>query len=180
MPSYARPFSLPQSETFLQSDTDAAPTSLLGVSTMHQMSATSVLLDEPTNNVLTNHYQEVDAGIRSSSFVLGPNEQFPAELSSDLSTDLLANSTNAFPYSFPSKVRTNTTGGKSAIPASLQKRIVKTKICVHNLRGRCARASRCQFAHSKEELRQPPDLYKTRLCVSFASQAWCPNGDACR
>lgn len=67
-----------------------------------------------------------------------------------------------------------------SIPASLQKRISKTKICIHNLSGRCSRAANCSFAHSMEELREPPDLYKTRLCVNFMSTGGCQKMSNCR
>lgn len=64
---------------------------------------------------------------------------------------------------------------------SLRKRIAKTKMCIHFVNGRCTRDFQCLFAHSEEELREPPDLYKTRLCPSFVTENWsCRNGNACR
>lgn len=69
--------------------------------------------------------------------------------------------------------------GKS-VPASLQKRISKTKVCIHNLSGRCTRGSKCSFAHSMQELKDPPDLYKTRLCIAWTTTGTCPKGDSCR
>lgn len=62
----------------------------------------------------------------------------------------------------------------------LQKKVSKTKICTYHLNGKCTRASKCQFAHSKDELRSPPDLYKTRLCAAHSSSEGCSKGDACR
>ncbi|CAJ1345426.1 unnamed protein product [Effrenium voratum] len=45
--------------------------------------------------------------------------------------------------------------------------------------GKCARGSRCTFAHGLEQLRPRPDLYKTRLCSSYALCQSCPYGDSC-
>lgn len=70
---------------------------------------------------------------------------------------------------------------KTPILISLRKRIAKTKMCIHHVNGRCTRASQCLFAHSENELRDRPDLYKTRLCPSvIAGMSWCELGDACR
>lgn len=69
---------------------------------------------------------------------------------------------------------------QKSIPASLQKRISKTKICIHNLSGRCTRGERCSFAHSMTELKEPPDLYKTRLCISWGANGSCVKEKLCR
>jgi len=46
----------------------------------------------------------------------------------------------------------------------------KTKMCIQFSRGACNEAQ-CRFAHSAEELRQPPDLAKTAMCRAFACGA---------
>lgn len=44
----------------------------------------------------------------------------------------------------------------------------KTKFCVYFKKKRtCRLGERCPFAHTKEELKELPDLVKTRLCFSF-------------
>ncbi|CAE7805125.1 rpl-38 [Symbiodinium microadriaticum] len=45
--------------------------------------------------------------------------------------------------------------------------------------GRCTRGSRCTFAHGIAELRQRPDLYKTKLCASYSLWKQCPYGEDC-
>jgi len=51
----------------------------------------------------------------------------------------------------------------------------KTKMCIQFSRGSCTEAQ-CRFAHSAEELRQPPDLAKTAICRAFARGA-CHEAD---
>lgn len=45
--------------------------------------------------------------------------------------------------------------------------VYKAAWCVFHARGKCTRGSNCSFAHSAEELRQLPDLRKTKLCNAF-------------
>ncbi|XP_055388491.1 uncharacterized protein LOC129617129 [Condylostylus longicornis] len=66
------------------------------------------------------------------------------------------------------------------IPESLQKRITKTKLCIHYARGRCIRGELCSFAHSSSELREPPNLQKTRLCVAWIMTNSCFKGNDCK
>lgn len=89
-------------------------------------------------------------------------------MSSDISS--VAPPTSQCPLTKPAK----------PIPISLQKRISKTKICIYNINGRCTRGVDCSFAHSKFELKQAPDLYKTRLCSRFITMGFCPLEDNCR
>eukprot|EP00920_Eleutheroschizon_duboscqi_P030130 GHVT01073037.1.p1 GENE.GHVT01073037.1~~GHVT01073037.1.p1 ORF type:complete len:389 (+),score=70.81 GHVT01073037.1:388-1554(+) len=56
--------------------------------------------------------------------------------------------------------------------------VYKASWCVFFSRGRCTRGSNCSFAHSSDELRQLPDLRKTKLCHSFTNGT-CELGDAC-
>lgn len=76
------------------------------------------------------------------------------------------------------KIETKTS--KLQISESLQKRISKTKLCIHNLRGRCLREDTCAFAHSLDELRDRPNLEKTRLCLAWKTSQSCFKGDSCR
>lgn len=46
-------------------------------------------------------------------------------------------------------------------------RVYKAAWCVFHARGKCTRGNNCSFAHSAEELRQLPDLRKTKLCNAF-------------
>lgn len=44
----------------------------------------------------------------------------------------------------------------------------KTRYCRYfTQQGNCWKGSECQFAHSQEELRTPPDLTKTRMCAMY-------------
>eukprot|EP00931_Biecheleriopsis_adriatica_P105334 TRINITY_DN7988_c0_g1_i1.p1 TRINITY_DN7988_c0_g1~~TRINITY_DN7988_c0_g1_i1.p1 ORF type:complete len:303 (-),score=54.00 TRINITY_DN7988_c0_g1_i1:19-927(-) len=52
-----------------------------------------------------------------------------------------------------------------------RRQFFKTQLCKFHQAGRCKRADRCVFAHSEEELAEPPNLDKTSLC---------PKGSSCR
>lgn len=43
----------------------------------------------------------------------------------------------------------------------------KTKLCPHLAEGGCTRGSHCNYAHSETELRDVPNLKKTKLCQLF-------------
>ena len=45
----------------------------------------------------------------------------------------------------------------------------KTKMCPYFLRGKCIKGGNCTFAHSNSELKELPDLHKTKYCKAFAS-----------
>ncbi|CAE7333770.1 CTH1 [Symbiodinium microadriaticum] len=45
--------------------------------------------------------------------------------------------------------------------------------------GKCTHGNRCTFAHGIAQLRPRPDLYKTRLCSSWALLQRCPYGESC-
>ena len=40
-------------------------------------------------------------------------------------------------------------------------------MCPHLLEGQCTKGPSCSYAHSQEELREAPNLKKTRLCQLF-------------
>eukprot|EP00931_Biecheleriopsis_adriatica_P083951 TRINITY_DN57644_c0_g1_i1.p1 TRINITY_DN57644_c0_g1~~TRINITY_DN57644_c0_g1_i1.p1 ORF type:complete len:261 (-),score=45.86 TRINITY_DN57644_c0_g1_i1:64-765(-) len=46
--------------------------------------------------------------------------------------------------------------------------------------GKCDRGEDCCFAHDDAQLREKPDLFKTRMCRSYARSGRCSNGDECR
>lgn len=62
----------------------------------------------------------------------------------------------------------------------LRKKMYKTKICIHDIKGRCNRGGLCAFAHSLEELRDTPNFFKTRLCRDYMTRGRCPNFSTCR
>lgn len=69
------------------------------------------------------------------------------------------------------------------VPASLRGSTIstiffKTKMCRFLRQGRCKHGPSCQFAHSPEELRTPPNLAKTRLCRAFR-EGRCDRGENC-
>jgi len=54
----------------------------------------------------------------------------------------------------------------------------KTKMCDFHKEGRCKYGSECAFAHSEHELKDLPDLRKTRICRAF-TQGKC-NATDCK
>lgn len=74
----------------------------------------------------------------------------------------------------------SSSGSTKSIPPSLHARISKTKICIHNLSGNCIRGASCTFAHSIDELREPPNLLKTRFCNSYLATGTCSKGALCK
>eukprot|EP01053_Blabericola_migrator_P000266 Blabericola_migrator_1__265@NODE_106_length_14174_cov_318_190118_g94_i0_p6_GENE_NODE_106_length_14174_cov_318_190118_g94_i0NODE_106_length_14174_cov_318_190118_g94_i0_p6_ORF_typecomplete_len347_score54_88zfCCCH/PF00642_24/1_3e06zfCCCH/PF00642_24/2_3e07zfCCCH_3/PF15663_5/3e07Torus/PF16131_5/0_00052Torus/PF16131_5/0_05zf_CCCH_4/PF18345_1/0_0071zf_CCCH_4/PF18345_1/0_0053zfCCCH_4/PF18044_1/0_88zfCCCH_4/PF18044_1/0_025zfCCCH_2/PF14608_6/5_1zfCCCH_2/PF14608_6/2_9Gal11_ABD1/PF18535_1/0_14_NODE_106_leng len=64
--------------------------------------------------------------------------------------------------------------------SALQSRMLKTKLCRWMSQGRCEKGAECSFAHSESELRECPDLTKTRMCASFEQRGTCGAGDKCR
>lgn len=61
----------------------------------------------------------------------------------------------------------------------LTDRFGKTRLCSNHASGRCTNGSSCRFAHGADELRAPPDLYKTRICPAVAYGGICAFGVAC-
>merc|ERR1719410_1400029 len=58
----------------------------------------------------------------------------------------------------------------------LSTQMQKTKLCDFHKEGRCKYGAACVFAHSSEELKDMPDLRKTRICKAF-TQGNCTNLD---
>jgi len=50
---------------------------------------------------------------------------------------------------------------------------VKSRMCEFFQKGRCTRGAKCLFAHSHSDLREAPDLSKTKLCASVVSGGRC-------
>lgn len=57
-------------------------------------------------------------------------------------------------------------------------RLTKTKMCHFFERGKCA-SSDCRYAHSPTELRQQPNLEKTKLCKTWVQEGYCNDGENC-
>lgn len=55
----------------------------------------------------------------------------------------------------------------------------KTRLCKYFATGRCAHEEQCRYAHGIGEVRQPPDFFRTRLCVNFLRFGYCRAGGAC-
>jgi len=55
----------------------------------------------------------------------------------------------------------------------------KTKICSLNNLNICKKGKACPFAHSMDELRDKPNLYKTKLCDAFLANGSCSRGEQC-
>lgn len=58
----------------------------------------------------------------------------------------------------------------SKLSPQIREQFNKTKMCTFHKKRRCALGMSCPFAHSKEELQPPPDLFKTKLCYNFFRQ----------
>eukprot|EP00929_Paragymnodinium_shiwhaense_P101344 TRINITY_DN64369_c0_g1_i3.p1 TRINITY_DN64369_c0_g1~~TRINITY_DN64369_c0_g1_i3.p1 ORF type:complete len:173 (+),score=18.45 TRINITY_DN64369_c0_g1_i3:88-606(+) len=62
---------------------------------------------------------------------------------------------------------------------AVQVLLKKTKLCRSFQDGvDCPRGKKCSFAHSEDELRGPPDLSYTRLCLDFQN-GHCRHGGWC-
>jgi len=49
----------------------------------------------------------------------------------------------------------------------------RTKMCRFHILGACARGAACHFAHDRQELNQPPDLFRTKLCKTLIHTGQC-------
>ncbi|CAK0893707.1 unnamed protein product [Prorocentrum cordatum] len=58
----------------------------------------------------------------------------------------------------------------SKLSPQIREQFNKTKMCTFHKKRRCALGMSCPFAHSKDELQPPPDLFKTKLCYNFFRQ----------
>jgi len=55
----------------------------------------------------------------------------------------------------------------------------RTRMCKFFARGRCTRES-CTFAHSRQQLRSQPDLYRTQICLDMINRGQCRVGERCK
>jgi len=55
----------------------------------------------------------------------------------------------------------------------------QTKLCKHFQNGACLYGDKCSFSHSLEDLRERPNLTKTKMCASVEAGLNCPEGDKC-
>ncbi|CAE7898960.1 CTH1 [Symbiodinium sp. KB8] len=69
--------------------------------------------------------------------------------------------------------------GKRSRRAEKRQPVKQTELCAFFAEGKCTRGNRCTFAHGIAQLRPRPDLYKTRLCSSWALLQRCPYGESC-
>ena len=54
-----------------------------------------------------------------------------------------------------------------------------TKMCKYWKSKRCMMGDECNFAHSKSELKEQPDLVATQLCYQFSAKGMCSKGASC-
>jgi len=55
----------------------------------------------------------------------------------------------------------------------------KTKMCNLFLLNICKNGEDCPFAHSETEIREKPNLHKTKLCQTFIEEGRCKKGKNC-
>jgi len=55
----------------------------------------------------------------------------------------------------------------------------KTKMCNLFLLNICKKGENCPFAHSDDEIREKPNLHKTKLCQAFLEEGKCSKGKGC-
>jgi len=60
-----------------------------------------------------------------------------------------------------------------------KKQFKMTQLCTFYVEGACTRGSSCNFAHTTQQLRDKPDLYKIRMCKDYMRSGVCANGDDC-
>eukprot|EP00927_Polykrikos_kofoidii_P041856 TRINITY_DN3571_c0_g1_i1.p1 TRINITY_DN3571_c0_g1~~TRINITY_DN3571_c0_g1_i1.p1 ORF type:complete len:443 (+),score=71.18 TRINITY_DN3571_c0_g1_i1:54-1331(+) len=56
----------------------------------------------------------------------------------------------------------------------------RTKMCKFNLRGACTKGKDCSFAHGKDELKERPDFYCTKICTAYFRTGTCEAEDKCK
>lgn len=54
-----------------------------------------------------------------------------------------------------------------------------TKMCKYWKSKRCMMGDECNFAHSRSELKEQPDLVATQLCYQFSAKGMCSKGASC-
>lgn len=64
---------------------------------------------------------------------------------------------------------TESSSGDKTLATILTVKMRKTKMCEFYEEGRCKYGKDCAFAHDESELKEAPDLRKTRICRTFAT-----------
>eukprot|EP00448_Togula_jolla_P004146 CAMPEP_0170606336 /NCGR_PEP_ID=MMETSP0224-20130122/20459_1 /TAXON_ID=285029 /ORGANISM="Togula jolla, Strain CCCM 725" /LENGTH=283 /DNA_ID=CAMNT_0010931413 /DNA_START=79 /DNA_END=930 /DNA_ORIENTATION=+ len=64
-------------------------------------------------------------------------------------------------------------------PFGIDERFVKTKLCAFHAMGKCARGTKCTFAHASDDVHVPPDLFRTQACRDYLVHGGCRRGEAC-
>ncbi|PHJ22587.1 zinc finger (ccch type) motif-containing protein [Cystoisospora suis] len=63
--------------------------------------------------------------------------------------------------------------------ARIEDQFFRIKLCPKYVRGLCRKGSRCSYAHTEEQLRDVPNLWKTKLCSAYRFGKTCPLEEAC-
>ncbi|CBZ55767.1 putative zinc finger (CCCH type) protein [Neospora caninum Liverpool] len=61
----------------------------------------------------------------------------------------------------------------------IEDQFFRIKLCPKYMRGLCRKGARCSYAHAEEELRDVPNLWKTKLCTAFRLGKPCPLEASC-
>nr|PIM04956.1 zinc finger (CCCH type) motif-containing protein [Toxoplasma gondii COUG] len=61
----------------------------------------------------------------------------------------------------------------------IEDQFFRIKLCPKYMRGLCRKGARCSYAHAEEELRDVPNLWKTKLCTAFRLGKPCPLETSC-
>lgn len=81
----------------------------------------------------------------------------------------------AVPVPFPSASVVRKMAKQKKPRATASPMYHKTKMCKFNAMGRCKRGEQCVFAHSEEERKEIPDLFRTRVCPYIVDCGRCLN-----
>jgi len=82
--------------------------------------------------------------------------------------------------SSPSEDTGSASSSKQQKKQSILPSYAKTRMCAFHSAGRCVHGSKCQYAHSAQELRNIPDLRKTSFCPIFKKNGSCAAGHRCK
>eukprot|EP00930_Biecheleria_cincta_P040616 TRINITY_DN27821_c0_g1_i2.p1 TRINITY_DN27821_c0_g1~~TRINITY_DN27821_c0_g1_i2.p1 ORF type:complete len:455 (+),score=81.90 TRINITY_DN27821_c0_g1_i2:64-1428(+) len=61
-----------------------------------------------------------------------------------------------------------------------QSSFIATELCKFFQMNSCTRGKKCNFAHTSDDLKEKPDLYRTKLCADFMMSGACRNAEMCR
>ncbi|CAJ1376188.1 unnamed protein product [Effrenium voratum] len=66
-------------------------------------------------------------------------------------------------------------GSNAVVPEPRSDIFSKTKMCKFKLIGVCIKGSSCMFAHTQDELKPTPDLFRTKICKTLINTGACQN-----